>query len=267
MMGVRAISSGRKDEFLIPLVSIQVKEGENIRVEYGDIAQLANDLATNGQKLPIIVRVEDDIAYVSDGFRRHRAFIWAEDHLGVKDTEVRCIIEAKVESEEQRILNQLSYNNNKPFTAVEMGIAFTRLSQTMKVAQIAKACHRPQQYVKDCLELAKAPDTIQNLVSEGKMAPTTAKKMMKAPKEEQEKAVEKASKGEKIKSKDFDHAKEFSADDFLVGLKKGFGFISASEAEERHCLTTVNLTIRIDQKDPPLAAIMVLPTEQGTKEE
>jgi ParB/RepB/Spo0J family partition protein len=254
-MGIKELSVGRKDEFVLPLSVLCISPKENVRQDYGDLDQLAKDLSENGQKIPLTVRVDGAHAYISDGCRRFKAVEIANKKYGANIKSLRCVNEDKGTDEKARLFNQLSLNNGKPFEPIEQGIAFQRLVNLgVSIKDISLKIGRTTQTIRNYLELANAPEPVRELVRDKKMKPTTARKMAKATPLKRETARLKAELGTPVKGKDLDEEKPFSAAAFTKGLEQ-FGFKKASDVTEPGVF---NIQIRIDQKDPPFTGLWCL---------
>jgi hypothetical protein len=219
------------------------------------LESLALDLAINGQKVPITVRMEGDVAFVSDGCRRFKAAEVANRKYSGKIKTLRCVTENKGIDEKTRIFNQISFNSGKPFETWEIGEACKRLHETHKIPirDIAQRIGKTDQTVLDYIELANSPEEIRRLMREKKIKPTTARKMAKASPEKRATAGLKADLGGKVTGKDVEEEKPFSAAAFAKGLEK-FGFKKVSE--NKHA--TFNISVRIDQKDPAFVGMWIL---------
>jgi ParB/RepB/Spo0J family partition protein len=255
-MSIDSVSCGRgKSPYLIPLSKLVIPEGENCRKDFGDLNQLAKDLAENGQRIPLVVRMDGDTALISDGSRRFRAANIANKQYGAKITQLYCFIEDRGTDEKDRLINQISSNNGKPFEPVELGEACKKLVKLgVTIKDIATKLGRTTQTVRDYLKLAEDPEAVKDLVRQHKIKATTAKKMRKASPLKRETAQLRAELGGQVKGKDLDEDKPFSMSEFAKGLEK-FGFKKASDTVEPGAY---NSTIRLDQKDPAFIAMYVL---------
>jgi len=112
---------------LYELDQIGVIPNFNVRIDYGDINELARSIEANGIKQPLrghLDRIEGKIM-VTDGHRRLKAI----QLLAKKGVKIRVpIISDARDSEEQRVLNMLILNAGKKLNPVEESEVINRLS-------------------------------------------------------------------------------------------------------------------------------------------
>jgi len=112
---------------LYELDQIGVIPNFNVRIDYGDINELARSIEANGIKQPLrghLDKIEGKIM-VTDGHRRLKAI----QLLAKKGVKIRVpIISDARESEEQRVLNMLILNEGKKLNPVEESEVINRLS-------------------------------------------------------------------------------------------------------------------------------------------
>ena len=102
-MNIKKIASGRGNLYSIPLDKIEIEDGFNVRSDYGDIPELAADIAQNGVLNPLTVRMTGERLVLSDGHRRLAAVKYAVANLGAAITDVPCIMERKGTGEDDRV--------------------------------------------------------------------------------------------------------------------------------------------------------------------
>ena len=197
---------------LVPYDKI-VDNPRNVREDYGDISDLANDINQNGLKLPLIIQRNqrnDEAAVLVDGHRRIRAIKYAVEKLGSPIKQVECKFEAEGTNEGDRLISMFSTGMNvKPLTDLEQAKVIKRLVDlSWSIKDIATKINRKQKAIKTLLELHAAPLAIREKVEKKKLSTSAAVKLSKAPAEKQAevlkdteskkvgvKEVEKATKG------------------------------------------------------------------------
>jgi len=119
-MGIREIAEG-KGPNSYPVKPENLHEGVNLRIDFTGIEDLAEDIKTNGQRMPIMVQYNksDNKLYVVDGARRLRAIKYANEHLGTDIKTVRCNTVDNNMNEMDVLASQFSYNSGCPFTLWE----------------------------------------------------------------------------------------------------------------------------------------------------
>ena len=280
-MGIEELSVGRKRAYKISFDHLMVERDEHLRKDYGDLDPLAEDLAKNGQKLPLIVRIQkvvqpdetlEERAFVSDGVRRLKAMYLANEKFDGHFTDAFCIAEEKKLDKsltaEERIVLQMSCNSGLPLNQLEHGEGFKRLQKAgWNITRIAEETAKSRAYINDCLRLAEAPEHLKKQVREKKLKPTAAVKALKAGKEATETTMlqtDLAGKGPK--GKDIPKGKTEKPKDAKTEIVSMAAFGAGLEAQGFHRITgpddpkqTGNAEVRLFQKDPPFGpAVYVL---------
>jgi ParB-like nuclease domain./KorB domain. len=274
-MGIKDLSLGRGgDIFRIPLKKLRIPPADLSRLEFDNsqykISELARSIAEKGQQEPMTVRIAkvggEEVAYITNGCRRFMAMIYANEKLDASIDEAKCINEPAGTTEETRVLLQFQKNDGKPFTQLECGIGFQRLQKAgWSLAKMAAESHKSKTWVADCLALAADPEAIKAAVGAGKIKPATAKKLRTADEQDKQTALLKADMGQKVTGKDVDEAKaerkahekpaeapRVDAGIIADGLRAR-GFENAVDVPHKKG----NITIRIEQIDPPFIAVLV----------
>ena len=203
------------DSFSIPVDKVEIEEGFNVREDYGDIEGLAKDISSNGQLVPLLVRIDQDEKRVVlvDGHRRLRAIKLANENSWFPGKspehrvlrEVRCILEADQSDTTSRLFAMFSTGtSSKPLTPEEQGKVFAILIRVnrLKSASIAAQVGKAEAYVEDMLKLYRASGEIKKAVKENRLSPTAAVKLAKAPKEKQVEVLTKHKDKKKITFQD-----------------------------------------------------------------
>jgi ParB/RepB/Spo0J family partition protein len=171
---------GVRDIIQIDPRRIVIEPGHNMRsFEFGDnlasIENLADDIAENGTLQPILVRFDAGTkqAILVDGERRLRANLLLIARTG----EPRSIPCQGVDgrNEAERTIMALVANGSKPLLKWEDGIGYRKLVRCgWSVERIAKRVIRSEQFVREALELADAPDSVHRLLSERRVSDSLA---------------------------------------------------------------------------------------------
>lgn len=169
------------------------RAGGNIRTEYGDIIELAKSIAINGIITPLRgFRVSDDSGFdweTIDGHRRRQACIFLiTEGVTVEGTFYKpqtvyvplITIDSRSYSNEQIIVDMVTTASGKELTPLELSTAIIRLTEanwTPKEigAKLTMATHQ----VRNLILLGSAPKRVRDLVSENKIAYTTALDFLK----------------------------------------------------------------------------------------
>ena len=201
-MALKELSSGRKDEYFIPLNKIGVVAGRNLRTDFGDLDELAKQIAENGQKVPGVVRIAPDgqTAELVDGERRFRAIKLANEKYGAKIDTFACFNEEKGANDESRVMTMLLCGvGSKALEPLEEASGYKRLiDYNWTVEQVAQKMGKSNHYVEERLALNGAPIDVRASVAEGTLSPTAATKLAKAPEAKRKEVMEKV-KGKKTK--------------------------------------------------------------------
>jgi len=188
MSGIQDIATSRGTVYKVPFGKLAVEDGFNVREDYGDVEELARQIAENGQKTPMIVRLSDDASKVViiDGHRRHQAIELANKKYDASIKEVACINEERGANEESRIVDMFVLGSGKPLTLLEQAEAVKRLlDYQWKPAQVAKKIGKTQSFISQLLNLQGATHELREAVRKGTISPTAAIKLSAAPADQQ----------------------------------------------------------------------------------
>jgi ParB/RepB/Spo0J family partition protein len=184
MMGnrstVRDYSLAFEDIRKIPLENIIIREGFNVRHDYGDIRSLANSILENGQSQPGRVDVLANGTFtLTDGHRRFEALklLASEGH----ECYFMAVVNKTKTTDEQRIFQMFTTQDSKHLEPIEVAEIFARLSNLgLKQKDIAKKTGKTNTYVSQMLALSTEPVEIKEAISSGKLKVATAQKLRKA---------------------------------------------------------------------------------------
>lgn len=146
-MGIKEQTVGRSDMFIVPVASITVEPGFNLRESIGDVTALAASMKAVGflKEKPLLVEVKkDDSIVVRDGHRRLAAAIEA----GVENVPV--VVDRAACADPIAIIARMLSSNAEamPLFPWEEGAGFVRMSELGATQEdIAKAVGRTGAYV------------------------------------------------------------------------------------------------------------------------
>lgn len=167
----------RADMFKVPASNLRIKEGLNIRSDYGNIQELADSIKENGVKVPLRGYKERENGYevfvVVDGHRRHTAL----QLLLEQGTEiiVPFITENKGYNDEQRLIDMFLMNEGKSLTPLEQAEGVRRLiAYGYSEKEIALKLAKSEVYVRKLNSLNSAPKAFRKLIEEGTISATLA---------------------------------------------------------------------------------------------
>lgn len=184
--GIQGLASGRSDMFRINPYLLNIKADWNSRemsdpANIAHIDNLARSIAEVGVKNPLTVYSENGVIYVSDGHSRLLATFRAIEVYGAEIKTIPVKTEDKYASEADRILTQIIANSGKPLTPFEQGKVFKKLVDLgWTEKQVATKAALSVTRVIQLLELQTAPETVKDMVREGKVSATLAWQTLKA---------------------------------------------------------------------------------------
>jgi ParB family transcriptional regulator, chromosome partitioning protein len=177
----------RRDMFAVRPENISVEEGFNIRVDYGDINELAKSIKENGQKMPIRgVRSDNDPNkyIVIDGHRRFAAIKLAIE-MGAEIEFVDMFLEPKRYNMEERTMDMLHCNDGLPLRQIELAALFLKMQNVFKwsIEKIIEKSGKSSALVYNLLNLATVPEEIKSLIVKDKISEGTVMAIQKSNKD------------------------------------------------------------------------------------
>lgn len=179
---MRDIAEKRIEYFQVKLDKVIIEDGFNVRDDYGDMDELAMNIAQNGQKQPGIARLSDDKTSVTliDGHRRFQAIKLANEKYGASIDVFKVIKEEMGANEETRVLDMLATNMGKPLTPIEQARAIKKLVDFgWPIKQIADKMGKNTQSVTNLLELNSATHELREAVQKNEISPSAAVELAK----------------------------------------------------------------------------------------
>lgn len=181
----------KTDLYLINPKNISVQENFNSRRDFGDIEELAEQIATQGVLNPIHVRPidgENNKFLLVDGERRYRA-VMHNINNGVDIEYIPAII-VNTNDEQQLLCMQLQTNEGKNFNEYEYGILYSKLRKTgMSVEEMAKLVGKKIWHVTVCIAHTKRDPRVQELMKDERITGVDVRHIYQANKDNEEEAV------------------------------------------------------------------------------
>ena len=171
---IRENSKRGEEVVKIQISKVKVREGFNVRTDYGDIESLAKSIIENGQVVPARVdAMADGTFLLTDGHRRFKAL----QHIleqGSDEPLLKAIVNASRTTEEERILQMFVTQDNKPLTQLEVCELIKRLINLgHDQTSVAKKIGKSIAYVSTMLSVANERQEVKQLISEGKVSVNT----------------------------------------------------------------------------------------------
>jgi ParB/RepB/Spo0J family partition protein len=193
-MQLRDMGTRTTNVLSLPLDKITIDPEFNVRVDYGDIPELAKQISENGQHEPGRVRLSDDgtCAVLVEGHRRFKAIQYANEKLNAGIDGFLCLPETKGTNEETRIVGMFMSNSGKPLTLLEQAEAVRRLqNKAWDIARIAKTIGKSSAFINQLLTLQGASTNLREAVGKNIISPTAALKLAAQPVAKQKSVLEK----------------------------------------------------------------------------
>jgi ParB family chromosome partitioning protein len=166
----------KTDLLKVPFSLLIVREGFNLRTDYGNMEELVESIRENGIKQPLRgYRDPDqkDRFIVVEGHRRHKAM----SILMAEGVEVIApfVLESQKYSDEQRVVDMFVMNDGKNLTPLEKAEGVRRMiNYGYSEKDIAQKIGKSISYVSRLNTLNVAPKRLTKLVENGKISGTFA---------------------------------------------------------------------------------------------
>lgn len=164
----------------IAIDKIQIREGFNVRQDYGDLESLALSILENGQIIPGRVDVLNDGTFLlTDGHRRYKALCLLVD-MGHDEPMFKAIVNTTKTTEEQRILQMFTTQDNKQLAPHEIAELIKRLINLgYNQISVAKKIGKTEGYISQMLSFANESPIIKEHVKNGNINVSTVVKLQK----------------------------------------------------------------------------------------
>ncbi len=186
MATIKELAKGRRDLYQVSVHDLHVKDGWNSRDESdpanaAHIDDLARSIAREGVKEALTVYMENGTMFVEHGHMRRLGTLRAIDLYGAAPTiTVPVQFGNKDATEADRVSSQIIRNSGKPFSPLEMGTVFAKLTTLGKTdKEIAEIAGVSRAYVGQLAMLMAAPKAIHDLVRSGSVSATLAIETLK----------------------------------------------------------------------------------------
>ena len=185
MAQLREIAESKRDMFRIAVDQIHIDPRYNIRdlgtPEATDALEiLAANIKESGLRVPLMVRMEDDLVVLVQGHRRLTA-IQMLVARGEPIISVECFAESTRRDEAERTIDLFLSNEGEPLTEMEKAEGVRRLiSYGWDQHKIAAKLGRSASYVSHLLALTSMPVSVQEMVRDGEVSAATALNTVRA---------------------------------------------------------------------------------------
>ena len=182
------MTNKRKTLLHIDPKNIVVSENFNSRCDFGDIEELANQIAKDGVLNPIHVRYDeyDPKKYILvDGERRYRA-IMHNINNGINIDIVPALLVDNIDMKELYRI-QIQANEGKNFNEYEYAIAYQHLiSEGMSHQEICEHLNKKPWHINVCLAHLKRDEKVQELLKTDRITGVDVRHIYQAHKNPQE---------------------------------------------------------------------------------
>lgn len=228
----------RSSRFYVDPATIAIDPEWNIRIDLGDVEELASSIEAELKRDPESGGLLQEIGIrrikatdpLAEGGKKHFAVVWGHRRttaLGLllkKGVQFPVGVPAKIVDKAQDIqhstIQMFVENSNKPLLPLEEAAAYKRLRdgfpdadpaiKGMTIKEICKAVGRREMHVTEMLALLDADPEVKDAIAKGEIGKTQAKQIAKHAKgdaETQKKlvaAAKKAKQGDKTAKKELD---------------------------------------------------------------
>ncbi len=178
MAGIKELSVGRKDVFMVDPRILTVNDGWNVRKPSKEldehIRKLADSIKENGVLEPLVVYLRDGkLVVVSGHCRREATLLAISEGADIKAVPVRN--EEKGTNDADRIVSLITRNDGLPLTMLEKTEVVKRLLKFgWSQKEIAQKTGYSQPYIHKLLDLAESDPELLKHVKDGTISATAA---------------------------------------------------------------------------------------------
>jgi ParB-like chromosome segregation protein Spo0J len=191
--GIKELSRefGKKDIYRISPSVLKVMDNWNVRKpgpsKDDHVRYLADSIKEVGIKIPLTIRMENDIPYVVDGECRLLGTLLAISE-GADIVSIPVMMEDRYANNEDRVMTMLTCNGGKPLTVPEKAEAFKRLlAYGWDEKKIALKSGVGIQTVRNTLNFSSLDPELQQMVSSGQVSATLVNQVVASEGQEQAK--------------------------------------------------------------------------------
>lgn len=172
------------DTFMIEFENVGIKPNFNKRIDYGDIEELAQSIKENGVRIALKGHYDrlEEKWLITSGHRRLKA-IELLHKRGINIT-VPIVSDAR-ETDEERVLGQITDNSGKKFNPVEEAAVIHELVTVHNYTdeQIRKKTGFSKVYICNLKLLSNAPKKVKDLIIGNVVSATLAMKVLREEKD------------------------------------------------------------------------------------
>ena len=178
-------AESQQKHYKVDIRNVEVLEraGGNLRIDYGDIEELAESIYAVGLQQPLIAYRHPEIRehwILVDGHRRHRAIMRIGEKYGVWMQIPIVTRNVQTLSDEEIVVTMMVTSEGKRLTALEMAEGVGRLlNYGLSTDDIVKKLGRGIDWVKSMEVIAKAPKRLKNLILEKSVSYTEVYELMR----------------------------------------------------------------------------------------
>ena len=192
-MGIKDLSRefGKKDIYRVSPHALKVMDNWNVRQPGASkddhVRYLADSIKEVGVKIPLTIRMENDIPYIVDGECRLLGTLLAISE-GADIVSIPVMMEDRYANNEDRIITMLTCNGGKQLNIPEKAEAFKRLlAYGWDEKKIALKSGVGIQTVKNILNFSSLDPELQSMVSNGQVSATLVNQVVAQEGQEQAK--------------------------------------------------------------------------------
>lgn len=231
---IRKNSKRGEEVIKIEISKVVVRDGFNVRQDYGDIESLANSILENGQiNAARVDALVDGTFVLTDGHRRFKALqLLAEQG---HEPLLKAIVNPIRTTEEQRIIQMFTTQDNKQLSPLEVAELIKRLvNMGYEVSDVAKKIGKSVTYVSNMLSVSEESPEVKKIIEAGQMNVSTlleVKRNVASQSERTEKIKSAASKGEKVTAESITGKKAKKYDEAASKLIAHFSLEDSEETK------------------------------------
>lgn len=185
MARLRDLAASKRDHFMFDPRSIKMDRDYNIRdLSTPDarvsLETLKASLRESGLRVPLLIRLENDLPTLVQGHRRLTAILELIDD-GEPWEAVECLAEERKRSSEERTLDLFLSNDGEPLTELEKAEGVRRLvAYGWDTGKIALKLGRSSAYISTLLGYERMPEQAKEMVRDGVVSAAAAAKTLRA---------------------------------------------------------------------------------------
>ncbi len=174
---IRSFTTQESNTYKVDYNLIHPDTSFNVREDYGDLEELANNILANGLLQPLIgdffTTSKGDLVFIiTDGFRRYSA-IGLLIKRGQEVGKILCRVNEKGTSTEERYFKMFATQTGKSLTDIEISAVFRRLVNLgVSVKTISDKVSKSVTYCNNMLILSQQTEIVKTAITKGQAATT-----------------------------------------------------------------------------------------------